>query len=406
MRMRAACCVLRNFLAVGSVILALPTISAAQVETFASGDRVTVRAANPIALERRDETIAVAWSALAPRLRGLASDRVRVLDGNGTEIVSQPYDADADGKPDSLLFQADFGPQQMRSFVVEARAAGKFAPRVSLRHDEPRDDMAWENDRVAFRIYGEGLKKTPSAMSSNGIDVWAKRTRAMIVDKWYTKGHDAYHVDTGEGADFFDVGQTLGVGGTALWRGDSLQRGDNFKGWKVIADGPIRAAFDLRYDPWGDAGPRVSEVKRIIIDAGQHLYRAESRFGVQGGGAGSFAYATGVVKRPGMVGTTSRERAWAWVAGWGPVALKNGGHGELGTAVLVRADRLTDWKETKDHYLAVGRASTSEPTVQYQGAGWTAAGEITSPQAWWAYLDQFAQRLAAPIRVTLDTAAR
>src|SRR5215204_147060 len=177
--------------------------------------------------------------------------------------------------------------------------------------------MAWENDRVAFRIYGEGLKKTPSAMSSNGIDVWLKRTRNLVVEKWYAKGHDAYHVDTGEGADFFDVGETLGVGGTALWRGDSLQRGDNFKAWKTLAEGPIRAAFELRYDPWGGAGLRVSEVKRVVIDAGHHLYRAESRFRVEGGSAAAIPYATGVVKRPGMVGTTSRARPWAWVAGWG-----------------------------------------------------------------------------------------
>ena len=50
--------------------------------------------------------------------------------------------------------------------------------------------MAWESERVAFRIYGAGLKKTSSAMSSNGIDVWNK-TRALIVVKWYAKGHDA-----------------------------------------------------------------------------------------------------------------------------------------------------------------------------------------------------------------------
>ena len=66
----------------------------------------------------------------------------------------------------------------------------KYEPKVSVRHELERDDMAWESDRVALRIYGAGLKKTSSAMSSNGIDVWNK-TRALIVVKWYAKGHDA-----------------------------------------------------------------------------------------------------------------------------------------------------------------------------------------------------------------------
>ena len=50
-----------------------------------------------------------------------------------------------------------------------------------------------------------------------------------IVEKWYEKGHDSYHRDTGEGADFFDVGQTLGAGGTAIWRDDTIYRAWNFK---------------------------------------------------------------------------------------------------------------------------------------------------------------------------------
>ncbi|HYD53233.1 MAG TPA: DUF4861 family protein, partial [Gemmatimonadaceae bacterium] len=356
--------------------LLVPSVALAQLERVTSGESRAVTARNPLPIERRDETIALPWSAVAG-LRGAEPGRVRVADAAGREVLSQLLDVNADGQPDSLLFQASFGPNETRSFQLQATApATRVASRVAVRHDDPRDDMAWENDLVAFRIYGEGLKKTPSAMSSNGIDIWLKRTRDLIVEKWYAKGHDAYHIDTGEGADFFDVGTTLGVGGTALWRGDSLQRADNFKAWKVIATGPIRAVFELRYDPWGDAGLRVTEVKRVSIDAGQQLYRVESTFQPVGSSAATLPLATGVVKRPGMVGIMNRERPWAWVTGWGPVARKNGGHGELGTAVLVPRDRLVDWKETGNHYLAVTRAAAGQPWVQYNGFAWTAAGDV------------------------------
>jgi pectinesterase len=69
--------------------------------------------------------------------------------------------------------------------------------------------------------------------------------------------------------------------------------------------------------------------------------------------------------------------------------------------VLVPRERLLDWKETGDHYLAVATARAGIPVVHYFGAGWTASGDVADVRAWWRYLDDFARRLAAPIRVQL-----
>ncbi|HEY0997545.1 MAG TPA: DUF4861 domain-containing protein [Gemmatimonadaceae bacterium] len=391
---------LLTFAALGAALVLLPVPGSAQRP---AGNRITIDVTNPLPIPRQDETVAVEWTtlrALLPVLR--ITDAVRVL-ADGVELPSQPLDANGDGLTDSLLFKADFWPRERRSIVIEAAAPRTpAAKRVHVRHDDPRDDIAWENDRIAYRIYGEGLKKTSSAMSSSGIDVWVKSTRDLIVEKWYGKGHDSYHVDTGEGADFYDVGETLGNGGTAIWRNDTLHRADNFKAWKIIANGPIRAIFELRYDPWNADGLVVREVKRFTIDAGENVYRQESTFERVNGPAGEIPYAIGEVKRPGMVGIMSRAQPWAWLTGWGPVAPKNGGHGEMGTAVLVPAPRVTGWAETKDHYLAITHATSGVPVVHYIGAAWTGtrAGDFRTPQDWWGYLDRTAQRLAAPITVS------
>ena len=363
---------------------------------------VTVRADNSLGIARTSETVTVPWAELQRRLGAATAANVRVVDAEGREIPSQVVDDDGDGTLDALIFQGDWSPMESRHFVIQAAAPSRrYAPLVAVRHDPPRDDMAWENDRTAYRIYGEGLKKTSSAMSSNGIDVWMKSTRALIVEKWYAKGHDAYHVDTGEGADFYDVGETLGNGGTAGWARDTIWRGDNFKQWRIIASGPIRATFELRYDPWTVAGSTMSERKIISIDAGQNLYRATSIFTSPNGG--NIPYVIGEVKRPGMTATMSRANAWAWLAAWGPVAPKNGGHGELGTAVLLKRDALSDWKESNDHYLAVSHATSGHPVVHYIGSAWTANGDFPTPQSWWHYLDAMAQRIESPIKVTLET---
>ena len=380
-------------------VVAWQILAAVLISTPLVAQDVRIQAENSLAAERRDEVIGIPWAQLTRVLKNISSTQVRVVDGTGRELLSQVIDNEPDGKPDELLFVADFWPREKKTFIVMAEAPREKAEsRVFIRHDEPRDDIAWESDRIAFRIYGEGLKKTSSAMSSNGIDVWQKSVHRLVVEKWYTKGHDAYHIDTGEGADFYDVGETLGTGGTAIWKNDTIYRADNFKAWKIIANGPVRGIFELRYDPWTGGGVTVSEVKRVTIDAGSNLYKAESFFRTEKGG--DIPYAIGLVKRPGMRGTASKGNKWAWLSGWGPVAPKNGGHGELGTAVLIQRDVLKDWKENGDHYLAVATARSGSPVTHYIGAGWTASGDFPTPQSWWAYLDSYANRLYAPIKVS------
>lgn len=362
----------------------------------------SITVANPSAIERPDETVGLPWAEVRVHVAGAAAGRVRVLDAvSREEIVSQVVDDDGDGTPDELIFQSGFFPGEAKRFVVESGVPTATYPqaRVYATHTVPRDDIAWESDRIGFRTYGQGLWKVDSLLSS-GIDVWVKRTRDPIVDKWYAKGHDAYHVDTGEGADFFDVGQTLGAGGTAVWRNGKMYRAANFKSWKIVANGPVRTIFELYYEPWDADGLRVSETKRIALDAGSNLNRATSIFRVEGGSATDIPYVIGLVKRRGMIGSESSARDWAWLSGWGPVSPKDGGHGELGTAVVMPRARVEEWKESSAHYFAVAHAKAGEPVVHWIGAGWTDSGDFRGVADWWTYLDHFAQRLATPVVVT------
>ena len=63
----------------------------------------------------------------------------------------------------------------------------------------------------------------------------------------------------------------------------------------------------------------------------------------------------------GLVGSNRRTGQYGWLATWGPVERKNGGHGSLGTAVLMPSATFTDVAETGDHYLAVSTARSGVP---------------------------------------------
>ncbi len=383
---------------VAATALVLPFVLSAQAS-------YVVRAENTLALTRTDETIGVAWADVRAKLPSASPAQVRVRDlGSGREIASQVVDNDGNGTMDELIFQATFAPSEAKRFAIEAAPPAKVEKvRVYASHQDPRDDVAWESDRIAFRIYGQGLWKVDSLLSS-GLDVWVKRVRTPIVEKWYAKGHDEYHRDTGEGADFFDVGQTLGAGGTAIWRDGKMYRAWNFKSWKIIANGPVRAIFELQYQPWdAGSGPRVTETKRVALDAGQNLNHVTSIFRSESP-VNDLPWVTGLVKRPSVVGSESKARPWAWLSVWGPVVPKDGGHGDLGTAVLVPRDAVSEWRENEDHYFLVSHAKPGEPVNYWVGAGWTDSGDFRDVRDWWNYLDQFAQRLAAPIKTSVERA--
>ena len=366
----------------------------------AAAQRVEILLENPIDLERRDETVAIPWSAVRQALPSVAAARVRVVDPvTSRDVVTQVIDANGDGQPEELLVLTSFWPFESKRFVIEARAPATAAtPRVHVKYVDERSDVAWESDRIAFRTYGQKLWALEN-LHSSGIDVWVKRTRALVLDTWYAKGQGGYHIDTGEGADFYRVGPTLGTGGTAIWRNDTLYRAENFARHRIVANGPVRAIVELEFDRWNAGGVRVTETKRISIDAGSQLFREESVFGADG--VSELPVAVGFVKREGVVGSTVRGDAWAWVSGWAPIERVTGGHGELGLAALVERARLIDVRETADHYMAVMRVRPGTPVVYYAGAGWSASGYFDGPAAWWGYLDQFARRLASPVRATL-----
>src|SRR5687767_14748360 len=72
---------------------------------------VVIRVENPSQLERRDETVAVAWADVRRLLPAASAAKIRLVDATSRqEIVTQAYDHDADGQPDSLLFQVTLSP--------------------------------------------------------------------------------------------------------------------------------------------------------------------------------------------------------------------------------------------------------------------------------------------------------
>jgi hypothetical protein len=375
----------------------------------APADSVAVTLVNPLAAARPHETVALAASALAKALPGFDLKQALVTDGRGAAVLSQLVDEDGDDVPDQLVFQADFGPRETKTFQV---ISGKRSPAADFKVygrfvRERHDDFAWENDRVAHRVYGPALETYPKeALVSSGIDVWVKRVPRLVVNEWYMT--DDYHQDHGEGADFYSVGKSRGCGGVGLWADGALAVSHNFTTSRVLANGPIRLIFELTYAPWGAAGARVSERKRVTLDAGSLFNQIESTFTAEAGGDGAQAgpassgvapaVAIGIAKHPGNVESFDRKLGWRGV--WEP--LDGGKSGHLGCAVLLKPGAKADAAETPAEYLLLTPMPARGPLAYYVGTSWDQAAPLADLAAWHKQAQQLSAQLASPIAVKLE----
>ena len=382
-----------------SVALAVLVLTVTAPATAPQGAAIAAR--NPIDLARPGETLVLT----AARIRqALTVDDIRKVhvrdDASGQEILAQPVDTNDDGTFDELVFQADFAPSQTRAFTLtvgeprvyardQFRAYGRFVR-------ERRDDFVWENDRVAHRMYGAALETwAQEPLTSSAVDIWVKRTRRLVANDWYMV--DDYHRDHGEGADLYSAGRSRGCGGNGIWAGGKLYPSANFRGSRVLANGPIRVMFELTYEAWDVNGTPVSEMKRITLDAGSNLSRFESHY--QTTLAGERQQAVGIKKNPGSVVATSKNLGL--LSTWEPIKADGS---SFGCGVVMDPALVVDFPQDDLNYLVAAKVPPGSPAVYYAGFGWNRSGDFAGEGDWARYLQQFAQRLRAPLQIS--TAAR
>jgi len=240
-----------------------------RMAVFENAKPLAVQVTNPAHLYRYCETVELSLSRLARR--GLRSTNLAVMDGLASRILdSQIYGSESGQAPDTFLFQADLAPGESRTYYIMDASALAAVPQPIVKTyarqiGERYRDMAWESDRIAHRMYHQDLIPAEGTVSS-GVDVWVKSTRALVINKWYKNGD--YHNDRGEGLDDYRVGRSRGCGGLGIWDGHTYYVSSNYRSARIITTGPVRSEFELTYDGWEAGKRKISETKRIRIDAG------------------------------------------------------------------------------------------------------------------------------------------
>ncbi len=392
----------RKFCAMKTQILSLALL--ASVPTFCpAANQLTITAVNPLPLARASQTIEISAKDLAP-LGEASLEKIHVRDAAGKDLLCQAVDTDYDDyhQPDIVIFQSDFAASETKTFTVVAGKKHEFKKTEFKAYGrfvrERFDDFAWENDRIAHRMYGAALETWKGEpLSSSAVDVWTKHVPGMVIDGWYMA--DDYHADTGEGCDDYSAGTSRGDGGDGLWAADRLWVSRNFVNSRVLANGPIRILFELDYAPFEVNGVSVSEVKRVSLDAGQNLDHYQNRYQpfTRPGKPVTLTSAIGLKKVVGEQKEFNAERGW--LASW---EKEEKLPGSQGVAVVLDPKLIEKQTEDKLNQLVVAKVSAENTVSYWAGFGWEQYGPATTAEGWKKFVDEFAQGVQSPIQVRVS----
>lgn len=248
---------------------------------------VKVNISNDLKIQR-DELVGLKVADVYQRLGVAQGTPIVVLNKLGQQLDYQITH-------DSLLvFEATVRPCSNVTYTIETGTPqtmhvwteGKMYP---MR----KDDIAWENDRGAYRVYGPALQRTGE--KSYGIDIWTKNTPDLVVSDRYYKDYEgnvrgseydrdgnkaasrqtdlttSFHLDHGNGLDCYSVGPTLGCGTPALMSKGKLVLPYCWAQYRILDNGPLRFSVYLKYRPTVIDGDTVVENRIISLDMGSNF---------------------------------------------------------------------------------------------------------------------------------------
>lgn len=390
-------------------------------------DSVKIQVANSTDIDRQNEMIEVDMSEIKAKLQLADTAQVIVVDITGNQV---PYQITHDGK---LIFQASVAPKGEAEYTIQPGTPIAVATLACGRHYPERvDDIAWENDRTAFRMYGPALQA--SGERAFGYDVWVKSVKEPVVEERYAKELNpetkaqiaklkktnpkaaeelaksvSYHVDHGNGHDCYKVGPTLGGGASALVVDGEIVYPYCYKTYEILDNGPLRFTVKAVYNPTDVKGAQVVETRVISLDAGSQLNKTVVTYE-------NLAEATpvvaGVVLHEPLADCgyqADKENGFLLYADPSDNVNNNNGVIYVG---CVFPDAVTDVKpvmydaqEAKDRgaegqLLAYTDYQPGGELVYYWGSGWSKYG-FETPEAWGAYMKNAAIAKRNPLKVSI-----
>ena len=405
----------------------LLTLACLLAATMNAADKVTITVSNPIPSVRM-EMVEVDVSVLQQKLQ-TEKDLV-VIDANGNEIPSQ---LTWDGK---LIFQVGVAGKGKSVYYAQKGSPKSYELKAKGRlFVERQDEFGWENDCVAYRVYGHG--------GAVGYDLFNKSTPNLMLDYWYASEQNqemrsvsqqlrergyadladqlynaySYHIDHGKGMDCYTVGPTLGGGANALLNADgSLFMPQCYESFEIVDKGPLRFTVRFTYPEQEIEGEKVRETRIISLDAGSQFNRVTITY--QGLSKPKKMAAGLVVHKDNPTAyVLSQENGYMGYEDLGDASVYNAKYrdelgrqmGKIYVGLLFPSKEITTTYQQRENGIATGHIlgiTTYQPNTTYTyyfGSGWNKNPntDFHSLTDWEAHLSHAANCVRNPLVVKM-----
>lgn len=340
---------------------------------------VTVSVTNPTTATWKEAPVVFPWKVGMP-----GNDGQNIVLAGKEMSAAQCDDLNQDGVPDEVVALVSLEPKQTKKFEVkEAPEAFKYTPRAHcgmyLKTPQMKgmEGPAWESDVIGFRHYWD--KRAP-------IDIFGKTQPILSLDA--LAGNDVnYHVLSKWGQDVFKVGQSLGDGGFGVrLDGKVCKVEDAQRGYKILANGPVRAVIELVFTDWKVGSRQLKLTAQEKICGGQKW--AETQLKLEATDKGELPeMVTGIVIHPET--TLIHDKSAGIVGRWGKQALGDKEvpkSANLGIGVVVKPERVSAYgTDGVNDYVRL-KASNGQAVYRYHASWEKEPGAAKSPAEYEAML--------------------
>lgn len=239
-----------------------------------------------------------------------------------------------------------------------------------IRYEGP----GWESNKIGYRLYLDWR---------NAIDIFGKKTEAIILPQVGQDGFDSYHEMSDWGSDILKAGKGIGIG--SIDRYLNKQRLHFYEVDSTIAKVENKVKWSgvkINYYGWKSASDKIDFTSELTINPDQRY----TKHTIQASQAIA-GICTGIVKQKNteVLKKVSRNKKWAYLATYGAQTLVPD---KLGMAIFYEIKTIESEVDAEFDHLLIFKPTTKPTSFYFLGAWEQEVNGIKSKEDFVKYLDE------------------
>jgi hypothetical protein len=239
-----------------------------------------------------------------------------------------------------------------------------------IRYEGP----GWESNKIGYRLYLDWR---------NAIDIFGKKTEAIILPKVGQDGFDSYHEMQDWGSDILKAGKGIGIGSIDRYvNNERLHFHEVDSTIASIVNTSQKSSVKVHYYGWKTAQDKVDFTSELTIKPDQRYtqHTIHSSKAIEG-------ICTGIVKQKNteLFQKKSQNKKWAYIATYGAQSLVPD---QLGMAIFYQVSSIANLVDAEFDHLLLFIPTTKAVDFYFLGAWKQEPNGIQSKEEFERYLDE------------------